>query len=561
VAGLPSVIFGMLPCAAPGAIATESVSFMDHSSQEKKKLSITPASVSLLIVLAATASFFLQVFELPLTPFFWERDHLIFAYEGWRMYLGDTIYVDFFEFTMPGTQVYYALLFKLFGPYHWIINVTILGLGTVLTALALKLARMVVDGPFTYLPALAFAFFGYRWFGIDASHRMFSPVFILLALIVLSKGSSRANLLAAGALCGITSFFTQQRGFFVLCAIAVWLVADGIAERRKAVEVLKDILTAAAPAGIVLLLLCTYFIWSAGPWEFWYSTITYPSRYYVYYKYNQPTVFFMMLGEAFRFNNFSGALLFAANVFYSFVIPLTYPLFFGAFFYRISREKWKAWRKVFLVALTGFAITYTNVAPEATRLFQVSIPAFVLLAWLLTRLRLPEKVVGMGTCTIAAALLLLGLVQSVRVQTNWDPIYLDAPSGRLAAVPVNEIEAYAFVLKNTSPGDFFFEAHRPFAYFPLGLRNPTRFGQIEDTEYTRPEQIDEVIRDLRAKKPRFIIWNNNYNKEDSARTSGDHLGPLSDFIIANYSPVGKVYQVAGSNDQVWELKRASEPQR
>lgn len=529
---------------------------MDNSRTESRGIPVPGNWKDILLVLAGFVFFYTLVFELPATPFFWESDHLIFAYEGWRMYLGDTMYRDFFQFTFPGSQIYYALMFSIFGAKHWIINATIVGIATILLFLTLRLSKAVIEGPLAYLPPLLFAFFGFRWFGIDGSHRMFSPIFILLAVMVILRTRNRTNLFLSGALCGITSFFTQQRGFFAVLAIALFLVVEGVAQKRKAMDVGKDIFTAGASSAATLAILCLYFVIAAGPVVFWESAFVYPANWYSYSQYNNIEVFSLVLGRAYAFTSISGAFAFVMHLIYSFGIPIVYPVFFGAFLFRINREKWNEWKPVFLIALVGFATTYSNIAPDSFRIFQVSIPALILFGFLLTRISLVKRFDLQLTAAAAAFLLLLSAYLGFRMQTNWEMTHWDTPSGRLAVFPVEQIERYTFVLQNTEPGDEFFEVYEPYIYFPFGLKNPTRFGQIWETEYTRPEHVNEVVRDLESSGPELILWDVGYNKAEGARAQGDHLGPLARLVEEKYEPVGKVYQVADRRIQVWRLKSA-----
>lgn len=529
---------------------------MDKPGIESLRRSLAGRPAEILLLLTGFLFFYSLVFELPATPFFWESDHLIFAYEGWRLYLGDTMYRDFFQFTFPGSQAYYALMFSLFGAKHWIINATIVALGTAILFLTLRISKQVINGPLAYLPSLLFTFFGFRWFGIDGSHRMFSPVFILLAILVILKARNRTNLLLSGALCGVTSFFTQQRGFFAVCAIALFLLVEGIVEKRKPLEVVKDIFVTGAASGAVLAALCAYFVIAAGPSVFWESAFVYPANWYGYSKYNNFDVFSLVLGRAYDFSNLSGAFAFGVHLIYSFGIPLVYPVFFAAFLFRIDREKWAQWKPVFLIGLVGFATTYSNVAPDSFRIFQVSAPALILVGFLVSRVGLAKRFDLRLTASAAAVLLLLGLYLGYRMQTNWEMIHWDTPSGKLAAFPVEQIERYTYVLENTRPGDQFFEVYEPYIYFPFGLRNPTRFGQIWETEYTRPEHVAEVVRDLERSKPALMLWDVGYNKPDEEREPGDHLAPLVKFVNENYGPVGKIYQVADRRIQVWKRKDA-----
>jgi hypothetical protein len=109
-------------------------------------------------------------------------------------------------------------------------------------------------------------------------------------------------------------------------------------------------------------------------------------------------------------------------------------------------------------------------------------------------------------------------------------------------------------MDRTKPGDIVFEAYQPYIYFPLLLRNPTRYGQIWDSDYTRPEHVAETIADLSAKRPRYILWNNDNNKTPEARSAGDHTAPLAEYLQQNYRPASDIIEIPEGRIQIWELK-------
>src|SRR5947208_14347339 len=139
------------------------------------------------------------------------------------MFNGDVPYRDFFEFTLPGTQSFYAAGFAIFGVHYWIVGATVLIVGIVTALLLLKISKRILPAPLYFLPATIYIFFGFRLAGLDGSHRSFSPVFILIAIWLLLKGKGLRNLALAGGSLAVASFFTQQRGFVVLAAILAFL--------------------------------------------------------------------------------------------------------------------------------------------------------------------------------------------------------------------------------------------------------------------------------------------------------------------------------------------------
>ena len=120
-------------------------------------------------------------------PFLIEADHHIFLYEGMRLFQGDRMYADFFEFTFPGSQAFYWCAFSLFGLRYWILGATIIAIAGASAWMCLAIAKRVIGGCFYFLPALVYVFYGFRWLGVDGSHRMFSPIFIMAAVVVARK--------------------------------------------------------------------------------------------------------------------------------------------------------------------------------------------------------------------------------------------------------------------------------------------------------------------------------------------------------------------------------------
>ena len=182
-------------------------------------------------------------------------------------------------------------------------------------------------------------------------------------------------------------------------------------------------------------------------------------------------------------------------------------------------------------------------------------PGLVVLIWLsdYARERFARSMIYIAP-TAATLLILFGATQAFRVQSAEYGI-IDTPSGTLAYYPGAIIEnRYRWLIERTKPGDYVFEVYVPYIYFPLHLKNPTAYAQIWDSDYTRPEHVARTIDQLRQNPPRFILWDNNYNKPAEARAAGDHLEPLYQFLIANYRPTEAEVDNGDRYIQIWERK-------
>lgn len=86
-----------------------------------------------LFVLAGSSLYlYIQLFAYPRIPALLQGDQTYFWVYALRMLRGERIYRDFFQFTPPGTDLYFATLFKLFGSRILVMNLAVLILGAAL---------------------------------------------------------------------------------------------------------------------------------------------------------------------------------------------------------------------------------------------------------------------------------------------------------------------------------------------------------------------------------------------------------------------------------------------
>lgn len=523
---------------------------MPGSPQHSTKLAIEIA-----ITAVAAAFVYLLVFKFPATPILMEGDHLIFLYDAGRMIQGDVLYRDFFQFTFPGGQTLYYILFLAFGQKYWLLPAMICGIAALSAWLILRISGKTIDGYFYLVPAIVFIFFGFRFFGLDGSHRMLSPLAILAAVYFIARGTTTTNIIAAGLCCAAASFFTQQRGVIAVAGVGVYLLIEGLTTKEKAGSIVKReaILGGSFIVGLAILL--SYFILSAGPETFYRSTIEYPSLYYRFHEQNSYGVFLTDLLKAFQTDGVGQTIAILPTLFYSFIIPIVPLAFLITYLRRRKLHDWQYWRLPMLLVVVSLILLLGTTAPSQFRIFQVSAPTIILLCWLISG-QLKKHLFSdfWPTTAVAAVLIAFGAAQAIRMQTNREHVRIDLPAGQIAAMPGPVADRYAWLARNTKPGDHFYEVAEPFIYFPLQLRNPTAMNAIFMTELTRPEHIENVLNGLERDRPRFILWENQYNKPPEARTAGDITAPLSEYVQANYQPIGEPYTVDGRETQIWQRK-------
>ncbi len=495
---------------------------------------------------------YLLLFKLPFTPFYLEDDHLIFLDNAARMLGGERLYADFFQFSFPGGQVFYLVLFAIFGVKYWILHFAIILAWSLTFWFALRISKRLIDGPLAYMPPMLFAFLGLRWFGLDGSHRSLSPVFVWIALLLLLKARTPKFLAIAGSLCAASAFFTQQRGLVAAAAFVVFVTVDNYGRAKSFKKTIKDVAIIGTSFGVTLAALCSYFLATAGLSNFLASTLEYPSKYYHYDPSNNPGVFLRHLKYAFSADAMT--LEFVPALFYAFGVPLALIAFFAVFLYYRKQYDWEFWRAPLLVAILGLFLVLSTTAPSQVRYFPIAIPSLVLMFWLVNFFGIFKRYQLLFVRAACLCLIAISAFLVMKVQRRTDYKELTTTRGTVLYVQSDAMERYAFLNEHTKPGDFVFETPFPYVYFMLDLRSASRFSQFVPSEYTRPEQVSTAVNDLETTHPRYILWSSKNNKSDTERQKGDNLGPLSKYILDNYEIVNVTSRPEKPSIEIWQRK-------
>ena len=341
------------------------------------------------ILFFSVSFFFLytQLFQFPFTPYYFEGDHLISVSNAMRMLDGQVIYRDFFHLTPPGTELIYTTLFAIFGVKIWVLNITILFLGFALVLLTWYLSRLFITGMMVYLPSTIFLVVGFRLFFIDGSYRLFSVVCVLTALAALMKKRAPRNLMIAGGLCGLASFFVQPRGVIGITGISLFLIWENYREGLNVKRLVRSGLFLALPFIGIIVLTQTYFLYEAGFDNYYFSLVTFLQKHYPndplsngaafladlpdFRQYLEIYLPFSAISRYFR-------VAFPALFFYV-LIPWIYLAYFLVRWRRknyIGFEETDA--RLMLLCLVGLTLSVGVSAPSAFRLAHVAMPGIVL---------------------------------------------------------------------------------------------------------------------------------------------------------------------------------------
>lgn len=502
----------------------------------------TPAT--LIYVAVAFAYLYLTLFRLPATPVFFENDHFIQMYDAVRIMDGQIMYRDFFQFTFPGTAVWYTALFALFGQKIWLVNATIVLLGLMLTWTLLAISKKLMTGVSIYIAPSLFLFFGFRWFGMDGGHRLFSCLFATLAILVILQAVDLKRLALAGTFAAMSAFFTQNRGVGIAAAIIVflaWFYFFHGAE-RSARESLSAILTFGLAFSFVLFAMTGYFMATAGPAAFVESTMLF-ARNYNADPINNSSLYFQFWSDLLTGRANLASL--PVDLFYFLLVPTVY-IVSVVYMVRSPAASLRR-RQIMLLSSAGLFLFLVTTGLSAVRLYHVSIPGLALFALFLSRF--PKYAAAITGLIVVAA---FGLAIWGQVRTYPPPVSL--PTGTVVAMSDAAAERFVWIDANTDPGDYVFESFRSVINFPLMVQNPTSVPMLRDNNYTPVHQAHQVLRELTERPPKYILWNGDWSKPTAARSPDDNLGPIFEFLQSNYTFRVAPPPIYGIPVEIWERK-------
>jgi len=488
---------------------------------------------------------YLQVFVLPSTPRVATGDQAIYLNNGARMLAGEMIYRDYDHFTLPGTDMTYMALFRLFGVRAWIPQAMLIVLGTSLVWLIVVVSMKIMPLTSSLLAGLLFVTLPFSSC-LDASHHWYSTLGTTAALALLMEKRSLARLIGAGILVGLATFYTQSAA---LCAVgfAVFLWWEHRVEKSPRALLLEKELALLASFLVTLTACLAYFVWKVGLRRLFYSTVVFVVKYFPADWFNNWRVYMTGRPQVHNWTTWPDLLAFALI---HLLIPLIYVLIFVRYALRSSPSVDQPWRRLMLINLTGlFLFLSIASAPAYSRLYPVSPPAVVLLVWFLhsaARFGHESKAEQLLLRGLWAMTIVLAIARPAITQTRWNES-LELPTGRtaFAGYPVL-YDKCRWASERTRPGDYFLDD--PQMCFALRLRDTSRVPFFRPTDYTRPEQVQDAIQALARLHVRFVGWYANLDDE-VVDPAGDHLAPLRAYLRKNYH----LARSFSNGDQIWEL--------
>jgi hypothetical protein len=498
--------------------------------------------------LAGTAAYLYRfLFVPPFTPYLLSGigDSLLYLAPALRMFHGEILYRDFFEFITPGTALVNLGMFDIFGVRLWVPNLLALALGVGMVWVGMAIAGKLLPGRLAFLPAFAFLVGSTDWL-CDPVHHWYSMLAGLCSIFVLLEQRSPWRIAFAGVLCGVSASFTQTRGFALYVGLALYLCWEAWTLRQGWKKFLNRQGIFFASALAVFLLINGYFIWKAGPARYFWCTVVFVLKYYPmqadWNSFRSVLLDFppLALTRESAYGLTQWSFLFLLN-------PVAYLLFFGAYLRNRRSAQSELWARPMLVAFAGlFMYLCVAPSPNANRMSVSILPALILLVWLVGRApALRRWMLPVATVLVV----LVGLHHSAR---RIPPRVgeLKTPRGNLIITTPEFLEQYSWILAHTSPGEYMYDADFSDMYFYLDLRNPTILPRAVDNGYTTKDQVTQAIAELEQRKPRVIFWalGDPLQLPEWERPEDARLQPMLDYIASHYIRA----QVFNDGHEVWQ---------
>jgi hypothetical protein len=499
-----------------------------------------------LFVVATCLYLYVKLFTFRGIPILLGGDQIFFWMDAKRLLLGERIYLDFFQFTPPGTDVIYLAFFKLFGPRIWVPNLIVLILGVLFGWVCFRISISFLKTSQAILAASLFTVFIYGTL-LNATHHLFSELAVLGAVAVLMRGKSWTRIALAGMLLGLATFFTQTRGPIAALAIAAYFTWDQLRAGGSCFDYCRRLALLFSSLIFSWLILSSYFIASVGLGQIW--------KWQVDYVLHQKVAEGIGFGlpHALTWSGLSGLAGDLPILFVCLMLPVVY----GVTLWHCWRERGAASSasapssaivgRLALFAFVGIA-TALEMTPSLTwfRLYCVAAPGVLLYVWAVERVpkrqQLISNLLWIGLCCFA-----LGQTWSLH---RHQFVILDAPAGTVAAYP-EQAEKLSWIAERTKPGDYFFQAGWPGVYLPLELNNPVYAESLSPFNTTIPEIVERSIRQLESRQVRYILWAPFLNSPmPPGHPEVYHLTPLRDYMSRNYQ---KVWTFP-DGDEMWEQR-------
>lgn len=523
------------------------VLFKESTSSRMQERRATDAgehlSRSVLSLFAAGALVFLylRTFLLPATPFVAIGDQVLFFTRAARIVGSQVLYRDFFELVTPGTDLLYALGFRIFGVHAWLMQAWAIALGLTLCCVITLIAARIVRGPLILLPALLFLVFDFNS-AMDITHHWYSTLAAMAAAGVLMGGPSLYRIAAAGSLCALATLFTQTQGALALLALLIYLLWLKRSQAQGP-SILSALTALLLPFLLIVCCVLGYYVHKAGLQTIFFDLVLFPAKFLSSGEVNSPRTYLRQLPPV---HALSDVLLFVPFVFIYALVPYIYLLGFYQLWRKRGLMNSSVRQHLVLLHLLGLALFLAVASgPRFFRLCTVAPPAILICTWIISQQARAFRFFRYFLWVLAVA---FAVLLPFHRQTQWHAA-LDLAIGRTAFVDPLEFHEFAWLAQRTHPSEPFF--NQPALSLYLSLENPAASEFVNYDEFTRPDQVTAVIRSLQQRSPRFVVM---FPQTADFSAVHDHSEPFRKYIHDNYHLEQTFYLNRNSRyEELWEI--------
>lgn len=497
----------------------------------------TRDSLLLLLVCLLPILLFLPAMGAP-----FERDEGAYATIAQGILDGKVPYRDLFDNKPPLVYGWYAVSFAVFGESVWAPRIVASVLLSLTTLAVFGQAKLVMPRGVAYTAAAVFALStGLPWVALHANTEAYMLLPLVTSLIAFTLGVRSGRLwwfVACGALGGL-AMMTKQVAMWNLIALAVVAVSWRPPEDDSLGQRIRPALCILAGAVAAIVLVALPFILNGSAGDMVYANLSYNWLYVG------------AISTAQRFVNAGYGFL----LFFGVASPVIVAGVIGLL--AIWRER--RHRTYYAVAAwaVGSAVGVATGGRFFPHYFLHLLPALAILSAVVfyeSWQRGGPAAVSKPVLVVAAALVVIS------AGTNAVLYVFPRQAEHVVAQSVYHQKAWeehgdelgAFIKRRTEPGDTIFNLGREsYVYFYADRQPPGRYFYDWALNYD-DRNLEELLVDLRAERPKYII--------DSALEplfddyDGSHPPELMEFIEHNYKYIGQIYFA-----DVYELRPGSGP--
>ena len=488
--------------------------------------------IPLYLVSATSLYLYLNLFTLRNIPYLLSGDQMFFWLDAMRMLRGEHVYRDFFQFTAPGTDLYFFALFRLFGVHIWVTNLALIPLGAALSWICFDLASQIMGRKWALLTAALYVVFIYGRM-MDATHHWFSLLALACAIRTLMTARTTTRVAIAGALLAIASFFTQTVGVAGLTGFFFALAWERQAGGLRWPRIIRLQVLLMSSFAIVWLLENAYFIAALGWKQLWDLWVVYAAQHVVYTHHILSSGLHETLTSGVQRLGILSLMLCA------------YPLTWIYCLRSRSQPHFQKGMQLLLLSLPGFFLMLEMLMkPNWSRIYIASLPAFVLFVCLLANL--PKRRYAAGLMWIGLSCSALSQTLSLHRQARQ---MIQFPAGQAVPLYTRYNEELSWLAEHTKPGDLFLEATWLNVYLPLKLYSPVFVDGLWPDARTPPEYVALTLLQTDRSQVKYIMWQPEFTGPvDGPPDQTDTLQPFRLYVTQHYKRV----QVFSNGDEIWE---------